>query len=264
MPLERVIRDRDLFAPLIPNPRATLSDIVRLVSSQDRQPPIYFAIAYLWMKLFPSVGGLVNLWGARALPAVLGSLTIPCVYIGTYLTFRRCSVDLSPPDESNKNARSIANFTAAMLAISPYGVFISQEARHYSLAIVWVTISINCLAIGSGILMLVFFAWVTPWLYRGIRSQLRQPATRIETIAILSFTLSSIGLYLIIPWLTGIDIPRGARYQSAIDVWLVNFYAPINLAATCTRSKQFTKGVYGYRYRLDRCQPIIDRTSSLP
>jgi uncharacterized membrane protein len=253
---------------------------------------------------------------------------------------------------------------------------------------------------------------VTPLLYRGIRSQLRQPSTRIETIAILSFTLSSIGLYLTIPWLTGIDITRGARYHfvyfpglimlvglglasawksqysiakwvsgkqavtivllmgaigsaivvtnygyhkyyrpeqivpmmqqsaptpvliatthnslvqvgemmglawemhrtklgerklapnfllahqaqkictgnlsattkrncpatkilretidripTAIEVWLVNFYAPVNLPATCARSKQFTKGVYGYRYRLDRCQPIIDNTSQLP
>ena len=35
-----------------------------------------------------------------------------------------------------------------MVAVSPYGVFISQEARHYSLAIVWVTISLSCLAIG--------------------------------------------------------------------------------------------------------------------
>jgi uncharacterized membrane protein len=554
IPLDRVIDFRDVLAPLIPNASATVGDIIHRVSIEDRQPPIYFVLANLWMKLFPTDDGLVNLWGARALPAVLGILTIPCGYICSYFTFR------SRPEDS-RSAQIIANCTAAMLALSPYGVFIAQEARHYSLAILWVTISINCLAIAckylvegqklpiplvlvwivvnilgigthyffsialiaelmvlgllllwqlrqiftksglatarntllstnwrrltiailgtaaggsvwlwllvstydrripgwidnephklievfnpffqiigasismmslllvevtefpsicilsenpidinipivilSAILMLMFFAWATPMLKRGVQIQWRQPPTKIGTIAIASFTISSIGLYLAIPWLTGIDITRGARYhfvyfpgimmliglglascwdrkpsiakwvsgkqavtivllmglvssaivannygyhkyyrseqivpmiqQSApipvliatthnslvqvgemmglawemhrtpqvnttgstqfllasqfqklcdrncpasnilretvdrishpIDLWLINFYAPINLPPTCDRSKKFTRGVYGYQYQLYHCQPLKDITS---
>jgi uncharacterized membrane protein len=568
VPLDRVINIQDLLAPLIPNPHATMGEIVHQIAIEDRQPPIYFLLAYGWMKLFPPQAGLVDLWAARALPAVLGILTIPCAYFCTYRVFSRPIWQAGAPEYSR--ARSIANFTAAMYAVSPYGVFIAQEARHYSLAILWMTISISCLAICceyltseqnlpigtisiwvvvnilaigthylcgvaaiaqllalgwvwrwqlrqkspigsdcllapnrllksrwprlsiailspvvgsigcwwwlannidlyrsswvnnephrsiellnplfqtlgaaismmslllvevtelppmkifaehpidlnipiallSAILMLAFFAWVVPMLDRGIKRQLQRSQIQIATLAILIFTAISIGLYLIIPWLTGWDITRGARYhfsyfpsmmmlvglglascwsskpsiakwvsgrqavtivlmmgfisstivagnygyhkyyrpeqlipaiaQSAprpvliattqqnivpigemmglaweirrtganwlssntqfllahqlpklcdsagrtlrdldcpatqrlreivdrftqpIDLWLINFYAPVNLPPTCTRSKKFTRGVYGYQYQLYHCQPLQDRAS---
>ena len=561
VPLDRVIDIQTLLAPLIPDPDATLPEIIDRVSSEDRQPPIYFGLAHLWMQLFPTGGGLASLWAARALPAIFGTLAIPIGYICSYLTF-------GGRTEDRQMARSIANFTAAMLAISPYGIFIAQEARHYSLASLWVIISIDCLAIAcrqistrqnlprwlmaiwvstnilgmgthylfgialiaqaitlgivwrwqarnipqaesaltlerkilpmrwrrlavailstaagaafwlwwlassvdrtipgwidnaphklievfnpafqilgaaismmslllvevtelppigslsdepidpnipivilSAILMLAFFIWVIPMLDRGVRSQLRQPQFKVETIAILWFTAISLGLYVTVPWLTGIDITRGARYhfvyfpgmmmlvgiglagcwqtkpsiakwvsgkqavtiviimgvvssaivagnygyhkyyrpeqivpmiqQSAplpvliatthnslvqvgemmglawemqqprqkladrtqfllarqaqkfcdssavrsdrdcaatqllgeivarqshsIDLWLINFNAPVSLPPTCDRSKQFTRGVYGYKYQLYHCrQPLDDRTS---
>jgi uncharacterized membrane protein len=567
VPIDRVINVRDLLAPLIPNPHATLGDIIHQISSEDRQPPIYFILAYWWMKLFPTQAGFVDLWAARALPAMLGILTIPCGYLCTYAIFSRQMLASEP--EQSQRARfsfreatpTIANFTAAMLAVSPYGVFIAQEARHYSLAILWMTISISCLAIAcqdltsaqklpigaisiwvvvnilgvgthslfvvapiaqliaigaiwwwqirqkiprgsdlaltsnqilksrwsrlvvsilspavgvtvwlwwlssnvdlrspswinnephkaielinplfqiigaaismmslllvevtelppailseqpidlniptvilSAILMLAFFAWVLPMIDRGIKLQLQRVQTQIGTLAILCFTVISIGLYLIIPGLTGFDITRGARYHftyfpsltmliglglascwqsrpsiakwvsgkqavtivlmmgfvsstivasnygyhkyyrpeqlipplalsaprpvliatthdslvqvgemmglawemrrtrsnwlltntqfllasqlprfcerdcpatqqlretvdrfpQPIDLWLINFHAPINLPQTCTRSKQFTRGVYGYQYQLYHCQPIQDTTS---
>ena len=133
--LDRVISFPDLLAPLVPNPHATVSDVARRVIAEDRQPPIYFGLAHLWMQLFPTVDGLVNLWSARALPAIISILTIPIIYIGSYLTWR---------------SQLVAHLSAAMLAVSPYGVYIAQEARHYSLAILWMTISICCLAIACG------------------------------------------------------------------------------------------------------------------
>ncbi|WP_310490105.1 hypothetical protein [Chamaesiphon sp. VAR_69_metabat_338] len=559
VPLDRVINIGDLLAPLIPNPQAMMADIVHQIAIEDRQPPIYFAIAYWWMKLFPTQAGFADLWAARALPAALGTLTIPCGYFCTYAIFSRSSV-LATTQTNALRGQSIANFTAAMLAVSPYGVFIAQEARHYSLAILWITISISCLAIAcqdltsdrklpvgtisiwlvvnilgvgthalfgialiaqsislggvwrwqmrqkislgsdtalvphprpkfrwqrllvavlspavglaawlwwlvtnvnlhrpswidsephraielfnplfqtlgaaismlslllvevtelppailseqaidlniptvllSAILMLAFFAWVLPMLDRGIDRQLQHAQTQMGTLAILSVSALSILLYLTIPLLTGFDITRGARYhfsyfpglmmlvglglascwhsrpsiakwvsgqqavaivlmmgavssaivasnygyhkyyrpellipllsQSAphpvlvvttrhsivpvgemmglgwemrrtgadwlsphtqlllasqkskfcgrdcpatrllretvdrftqpIDLWTVNFHAPIDLPPTCTRSKQFTRGVYGYQYQLYHCQPLQDTT----
>lgn len=348
VPLDRVISVRDLLAPLIPNPNATVSGVVNNVFAEDHHPPTYFALAHLWMQLFPPDGGLVNLWAERALPALFGILAIPIIYICSYITF---------------SSFLIANLTAGMLALSPYGVFISQEARHYSLTIVWITISLTCLAIAceylsrqqklpihlvitwivvnnfgmathyffsfaliaqalsvglfllwqtrqiqtpthslrsglttasqillhpswrglyitmlgsavgvaiwfwllsrsydssmtewikntphspieffyplfqtigvlirtvsllfvesthiplvtvSRIVMLIFFIWAIPMLKRGIEQQWHQPQTQVGTIAIASFTVSTIGLYLTIPWLTGMDITRGARYH---------------------------------------------------
>jgi uncharacterized membrane protein len=546
--LDRVISFPDLLAPLVPNPHATVSDVARRVIAEDRQPPIYFGLAHLWMQLFPTVDGLVNLWSARALPALISILTIPIIYIGSYLTWR---------------SQLVAHLSAAMLAVSPYGVYIAQEARHYSLAILWTTISICCLAIACGkiarqqqlpilliiiwvvvnnlglathyffgigsisealvlcclfgwqvrhfypklnapksyrsivratllhpswqrlsiaivgtavgiaiefwlltqtgnlqpaawldntpyksielvnplfqimgalitmmslllvevtelppvtifadipfdfnlpimiisaVLMLIFFTWIIPALNRGIRIQLQQSPLQISTLAIYSFVVISIGLYLIIPWLTGIKIDRGARYHfvyfpgvmmliglglvscwhsrpsiakwgsgkqavtivllmglisstivttnygyhkyyrpdqlvpkiqqlsplpvliatthnnsvqvgemmglawelrhtgkinqaaridfllahqfqkfcdldcpttkilretidritHSIDLWAINFHAPISLPPTCSEDKKFTQGIYGYQYQLYHCQPLKD------
>ncbi len=349
IPIDRVVSFQDLLAPLVPHATATVGEVVQRVMTEDHHPPTYFVLAHLWMKLFPTDEGLVNLWGARALPALFGILTIPVIYIGSYLIFR---------------SALIANLTAGMLALSPYGVFISQEARHYSLAILWITISLSCLAIacqylarrqklptiltigwiiannlgmathsffifalvaetlalavfihwqihqldpkassvlaklavaseilwhpcwyrlyltmlgtavgvgscfwllwraydptmtewmkyqvyhplqlfnplfqvvgalvgmmsvlgiqvvemplvllGSGLVMLVFFIWIVPILKQGIDRKWQQAETKIGTMAIASFGMSAIGLYLTVPLLAGMDITRGARYH---------------------------------------------------
>ena len=51
------------------------------------------------------------------------------------------------------------------------------------------------------------------------------------------------------------------RFATPIDLWAVNFYAPVSLPPTCDRDKKFTRGVYGYRYQLYHCHPIKDTTS---
>jgi uncharacterized membrane protein len=132
IPIDRLVSFQDLLTLLIPHPTSTVSDVVERVFAEDHHPPTYFVLAHLWMKLFPNDDGLVNLWAARALPALFGILTIPVIYICSYFTFR---------------SSLIANLTAGMLALSPYGVYISQEARHYTLAILWITISVSCLAV---------------------------------------------------------------------------------------------------------------------
>jgi uncharacterized membrane protein len=436
--IDRVISFQDLLAPLIPNPHATVGDVVSRVVGEDRQPPIYFALAHLWMQLFPTDGGLVNLWNARALPAVIGILTIPIIYICSYLIWR------SP---------IIAHLTAAMFAVSPYGVYIAQEARHYSLAILWTTISISCLAIAceqisrqqklpilliimwvvvnnlgfathhffgialiaealvlgclyvwqvrqiyaklganksylsivrdtllhsswqrlfipivgtvtgvavglwllahtdhprlaawidntpyksielvnplfqvmgalitmmslllvevtelppvaifseipldlnlpivitSAILMLIFFVWAIPALDRGIQIQLKQPHLRISIMAIGSFVAISIGLYLVIPWLTGVKIDRGARYHFVyfpgvmmlIGLGLASCWHSVPSFAKWVSGKQavtivILMGVvssvivatnYGYHkyYRPEQIVPMIQRSSPMP
>ena len=72
VPLDRVISFQDLLAPLIFQPSATVGDVVNNVFVEDHHPPTYFALAHLWMNLFPTDGGYVNLWAARALPAFFG------------------------------------------------------------------------------------------------------------------------------------------------------------------------------------------------
>jgi uncharacterized membrane protein len=433
VPLDRVISFQDLLAPLIFHPSATVGDVVSNVFVEDHHPPTYFALAHLWMRLFPTDGGYVNLWAARALPALFGIITIPVVYICSYFIFR---------------SQLIANCTAAMLALSPYGVFISQEARHYSLAILWITISVSCVAIAcqhlmrqqklpipliatwiivnnfgmathyffsialtaeafavglfglwqvraskvssasplsalkvfknichrlsvvllgtaagvgvwfwllacsydstmtewikndphklievfnplfqvlgvlipmislllvevtelppvefgkdisvdinlpvvilSGILMLIFFIWVVPMLKRALKIQWHQPQTQIGTISIVSFTASAIGLYLFMPWLTGMDITRGARYHfvyfpgvmMVMGLALAACWQTLPSLAKWVSGKQavsivllmgFVSGVivsanYGYHkyYRAEQIAPMIQDSAPIP
>ncbi|WP_292868845.1 glycosyltransferase [Nostoc sp. LPT] len=134
VPLDRAIAPDILLQPLQPNPAATIGDVIHNLATQDSHPPLYFVLAYLWMKLFPSGGGLVSLFGARSLPAIFGAASIPCVYVLGRVAFR---------------SRLVGHLTAAMMAVSPYGVFLAQEARHYTLAVLWVIGSFTCLVIAT-------------------------------------------------------------------------------------------------------------------
>ncbi|MEH1873766.1 glycosyltransferase family 39 protein [Nostoc sp.] len=134
VPLDQAIAPDILLQPLQPNPAASIGDVVHNLVTQDNHPPLYFVLAYLWMKLFKSDGGLVSLFGARSLPAIFGAASIPCVYILSKIAFR------SP---------LVGHLTAAMMAVSPYGIFLAQEARHYSLAVLWVIGSLTCLVIAT-------------------------------------------------------------------------------------------------------------------
>src|ERR687885_387568 len=84
------------------------------------------------MQLFPASGGYVSLWAARSLPAVLGVVSIPAVYGLGWLAFRSLVV---------------AQLVAALMAVCPYGVFLTQEARHYALGTLWVIASLSCLVV---------------------------------------------------------------------------------------------------------------------
>jgi uncharacterized membrane protein len=85
-------------------------------------------LSHLWIKLFSEDGELVSLWGMRSLSVIFGILSIPLMY---WLGKKVLKSEL------------IAQFSAAMMAVSSYGIFIAQEARHYTLAILFVIVSIG-------------------------------------------------------------------------------------------------------------------------
>lgn len=134
VPLNQAIAPDVLLKPLQPQATATLQDVWQNLSHETNHPPIYFALAHLWMGLFPTQQGLVSLWGARSLAAILGAATIPAMYIFGWIAFR---------------SRLVAHLAAAMMAVSPYAIFLAQEARHYTLAILWVIASLACFVIAT-------------------------------------------------------------------------------------------------------------------
>jgi uncharacterized membrane protein len=130
IPLDRLIDLDTLLQPLKPRPEAGVTDVVRHLMTESTHPPVFFALNHLWLKLFPTSGGLVLAWAGRSLSAIFGIISIPAIFALGSFAFRSLLV---------------GQIAAAMMAVSPYGIYLAQEARHYTLTILFVIASIACL-----------------------------------------------------------------------------------------------------------------------
>ncbi|MGB3311226.1 MAG: hypothetical protein WBG32_04315 [Nodosilinea sp.] len=134
VPLNQVISLDQLLTPLHPRPEATVGSTIRYLMQEDNHPPAYFALAHLWMNLFPAVQGLASPWAVRALPALLGALSVPAVYLAGWLGFRSVLA---------------GQLSAALMTVSPFGIAMAQEARHYGMATLMVSLGLACFAVGA-------------------------------------------------------------------------------------------------------------------
>ena len=92
-------------------------------------PPLYYLLAWPWSRLFGT--GEV---GLRSLSALLGTATVPVAYLaGVALASRRVGLVL-----------------AALVALSPFMVWYSQEARAYALLVLLTALSFLCLVRALG------------------------------------------------------------------------------------------------------------------
>ena len=133
MPLDRAIELSTLLEPLQWRPSADTTDVLRNLLLESNHPPVYFTIAHWWMRLFePSADSLV--WIARALPALLGVISVLAIYFLGKFAF---------------NSSLVGQCAAAMMAVSPYGIYLAQEARHYTLGILLVIASLFCFTLAA-------------------------------------------------------------------------------------------------------------------
>jgi uncharacterized membrane protein len=133
VPVDRVISLNELIAPLKIAPVASSWDVARVVVTDDLHPPIYFVLANWWLHLFPATpDGYLSVWVARSLPAMFGVISILAMYLLGKIALK---------------SELGGQLAAALMAVSPYGVFISQEARHYTLGVLLIIASLTCLAI---------------------------------------------------------------------------------------------------------------------
>ena len=133
VPLDQAIALDVLLQPLQPNPEAGVTQVVQHLLIESNHPPLYFVLTHWWLQLWSTdSGGLVSVWVARSLSALLGAASVPAIYQLSWLAWR---------------SRIVSHLAAAIMAVSPYGIFLAQEARHYSLAILWVIASLSCLVI---------------------------------------------------------------------------------------------------------------------
>ena len=94
--------------------RGSFNDLLDGVARHESTPPLYYVLAWLWAQAFGT--GEIAL---RLLSAIAGVGIVPIVYaVGATLASRR-----------------IGLAAAAFVAVSPYLVFYSQEARSYALLV---------------------------------------------------------------------------------------------------------------------------------
>ncbi len=135
IPTDQVISLSEITRAIQITPQATAMDAAAYLLTEDNHPPLYFMVAYEWMMFFhrlvgkAAAGTYASLWAARSLPAFFGALAVPMTYWLAWLSFR--------------NQRT-GVLCAALMALSPFSVFLSQEARHYTLAILMVIGSLCC------------------------------------------------------------------------------------------------------------------------
>ena len=106
-------------------PGVSCSQIANNLSHQSTHPPLFFCGMHQWLVwTSPTVEDLVS--KLRYLPAIFGVATVVGIYGVNRMAF-------SP------QAGLIA---AALMAVSPFGVYLSQEARHYTLPMLLISLSL--------------------------------------------------------------------------------------------------------------------------
>ena len=129
VPLNQFIDLSTLLEPLQLTESAGINDVTNLLLTESTHPPLYFVLTHLWLKLFPPVDGLVSIWAARSLSALFGVMAVPAIFYFARLAF---------------NSLIVAQIAAAMMAISPFGIFLALQARHYTLVILLIIASLSC------------------------------------------------------------------------------------------------------------------------
>ncbi|MGK7891538.1 MAG: hypothetical protein AB4042_19580 [Leptolyngbyaceae cyanobacterium] len=139
VPFDQLLDPAMLLSPLRWEQSTTARDTVRVLLTESNHPPLYFALTHWWMEGWQQLGELgregplssyVSLVLARSLSACFGALGIPCIYLVAWWTWR---------------SRCIAHLAAILMALSPFGIYLAQEARHYTLTVIWLLGSLTCL-----------------------------------------------------------------------------------------------------------------------
>lgn len=151
IPLDKLISGTTLLSPLRLDSTIPLADVVHRLFTESTHPPLYFCLTHWWIKLFTVNGELVSLQVGRSLSAILGGLSIPAIFGLSWLTFA---------DSVNNKHRLTAHLAAVLMAFSPYGIYLAQEARHYTLSILWIIASLSCFMVA---LKNLRRGWKIPW-----------------------------------------------------------------------------------------------------
>ncbi|OKH20924.1 glycosyltransferase family 39 protein [Chroogloeocystis siderophila] len=215
--------------------KAALScpQIAANLATYSVHPPLFFCLNHRWLQA-PFVGLMHQswVWSLRSLPAVFGVAGIAAIYWLNAIAF----------------SRTAGIIAAALMAVSPYAVYLSQEARHYTLPILLITLSlvgllqthkdlrqqklryfvllgwaaVNCLGFYTHYFFILAFVAEVATLLAFMYSQ-RRNLPRYSVLAITASILFVIASF--IPWL----VVMTSHFNRSETTWLPqrNYFAPI-------------------------------------
>ncbi|BAY40411.1 hypothetical protein NIES2111_47940 [Nostoc sp. NIES-2111] len=119
IPLQQV---QDIFTF---RPGVSCPQIAENIARQSTHPPLFFCIMHYWLGWLTPLGEdwIVKL---RSLPALFGVGAIAAIYGVNRIGFTPKSGIIA----------------AALMAVSPFAVYLSQEARHYTLPMLFISLSL--------------------------------------------------------------------------------------------------------------------------
>lgn len=130
IPLDQVFSLSQLQRIFTLNYQANCSLIADNLTMESTHPPLFFCLTNQWLNwvgknTIPATPLWV--WQLRFIPAFFGVAAILAVYLLTRAAF-------------SAKAGLIAAF---VMAVSPFGVYLSQEARHYTLPVFLIALSLT-------------------------------------------------------------------------------------------------------------------------
>lgn len=118
--LDGLVAPAALLEALRWHPNVSIAQLLDRLAAQSTHPPLFFLLMRGWLAALTPPGAVVTLAEARSFSAVLGVLAVPLAAgLGTAVA----------------RSRRAGIWAAPLMALSPYGVYLSQEARHYTLAV---------------------------------------------------------------------------------------------------------------------------------
>ncbi|MEM9218200.1 MAG: hypothetical protein AAGD25_28145 [Cyanobacteria bacterium P01_F01_bin.150] len=138
LPLDQLVSMQQLLAPLQWNHSMQVTHTVQTLLSESNHPPLFFSLMHGWIGSWMVAGEahravLSPLLLARSLSALFGILSIPLTYIVARKMWRASASFYT------------AHFAALLMALSPFSIYLAQEARHYTLTLLWILGSLVCL-----------------------------------------------------------------------------------------------------------------------
>ncbi|BAW96494.1 hypothetical protein NIES970_14240 [[Synechococcus] sp. NIES-970] len=129
IPYGEILTGPELLAPLQGYPDQGPMAAAHFLIRYDNHPPLYSVVVNLWQRLFPLEGaGYISIDGVRLLSVICSILGIWSLYCLAKWLFQ---------------SEKIAQLAAVLMAVSPFEIFLAQEARHYTLIGLFVIASLG-------------------------------------------------------------------------------------------------------------------------